>query len=99
MARQLKPGQVRTGSLYEITASYALTASYSRPSSFIINGAVTGSVETGSAAFLITSASLRLFEIQSSGILVLATQSQELTGSAPYGGIYFTSASFYVGLD
>jgi hypothetical protein len=29
----------------------------------------------------------------------VATQSVELTSSAPNGGIYFTSGSFFVGLD
>jgi hypothetical protein len=32
-------------------------------------------------------------------VMGIATQSAELTGFAPNGGIYFTSASFWVGLD
>ena len=40
-----------------------------------------------------------ILNVSQSGILNLSTQSAELTGSAPNGGIYFTSASFYVGLS
>jgi hypothetical protein len=35
----------------------------------------------------------------SESIVYFATQSSELTGSAIAGGIYFTSSSFYVGLE
>ena len=31
--------------------------------------------------------------------VILSTQSTELQGFAPAGGIYFTSSSFFVGLD
>jgi hypothetical protein len=65
----------------------------------ITTGAITASVQQSESIFLITSASLDLFKIQNSGVVVLATQSAELTGSAPNGGIYFTSSSFFVGLD
>ena len=47
--RQFKPGQLQTGSLYPITASYALTASY-------LSGSV--SIDTGS---LVTTASFNAF--------------------------------------
>lgn len=40
-----------------------------------------------------------LLTVSQSGVLVLSTQSAELTTPAPNGGIYFTSQSFYVGLD
>jgi hypothetical protein len=40
-----------------------------------------------------------ILNISQSGVLVLATQSIELTNPAPNGGIYFTSSSFFVGLD
>lgn len=106
MARQLRPGQIRTGSFYDITASLAIqstTASIasgsSGISSYIAIGNVTGSVTTGTASFLITRANQRLFEITNTGIAILATQSVELTGSAPVGGIYFTSSSLFVGLE
>jgi hypothetical protein len=107
MARQLRPGQLRTGSYYDITASFAYTSSISlsgstgpvSAGSFIASGHVTGSVTTGPSAFLLTSASYNLLEITKTGVLILATQSAVLSGSAPNGGIYFTSSSFFVGLD
>ena len=108
MARQLRPGQLRTGSLYDITASLAirsLTGSAATAStdvsSFIAIGNVTASVTTGTASFLITRANQKLFEVTSAGIAIFATQSiNPPTGSiAPNGGIYFTSSSFFVGLE
>lgn len=89
---------------------------------------VTASVENSDNIFLVTSASVDLFQINTSGsvtinsngetpflvknpsndeilsvsqsgVVVLATQSAELTSTAPNGGIYFTSSSFFVGLD
>ena len=45
MARQFKPGQLQTGSLYNISSSYAVTASYA------LNGGGTGTtIDTGSFA-------------------------------------------------
>jgi hypothetical protein len=40
-----------------------------------------------------------LLQVSQSGVITLATQSVALTGSIPAGSIYFTSASFYVGLE
>jgi hypothetical protein len=40
-----------------------------------------------------------LLQVSQSGIITLATQSVTLTGSIPAGSIYFTSSSFYVGLE
>lgn len=40
-----------------------------------------------------------ILSVSQSGVVVLATQSIELTGPAPNGAIYFTSGSFFVGLD
>ena len=51
MARQFKPGQLQTGSLYNISSSYALTAS------FALNGGGT-SIDTGS---FLTTASFNSF--------------------------------------
>jgi len=103
MSRQFKPGQLRPGLLYDITSSYALTASYVDGATIqtnrIIFGSITGSVQSGINAFLITSASLDLFKIQNNGVVIIATQSIELSNPAPNGGIYFTSSSFFVGLD
>lgn len=40
-----------------------------------------------------------ILTVSQSGIVVFATHSTELTSSAPNGGIYFTSSSFFIGLD
>jgi hypothetical protein len=40
-----------------------------------------------------------IFTVTQSGYVVIATQSMLLTNPAPYGGIYFTSSSFFVGLE
>ena len=40
-----------------------------------------------------------LLQVSQSGVITLATQSIALTGSTTAGSIYFTSASFYVGLE
>lgn len=98
MSRQLRPGQLQASSIYNITASYALKADISNVTQ-ITNNSVTAQVQAGTASFLLTSASLQLFQITSTGIAIFATQSAELTGTAPVGGLYFTSSSFFVGLE
>lgn len=40
-----------------------------------------------------------ILRVSQSGVVVFATQSAALSETAPNGGIYFTSTSFYVGLD
>ena len=99
MTRQFKPSQLKPGLLYEITASHALTASYSTPSYLIITGSVFAQVDTKNDLFLIRSGSRDLLTITQSGVVILSTQSAQLTGSAPNGGMYFTSGSFFVGLE
>lgn len=89
-----------TGSLFG-TASLALTASYVNP--LIQDVLITGSLfltGTGNNLFLIRNqTNTPVLTVSQSGVIILATQSVELAGSAPNGGLYFTSASFYVGLD
>lgn len=64
---------------------------------------IDGSVAITSSAqniFLIKNANNRnVLTVSQSGVVVLATQSIQLTGPAPNGGIYFTSSSFFIGLD
>jgi len=102
--RQFKPSQLKDG-LYNITASNAVTASYAlnsattTPSYLIITGSVFAQVDTKNDIFLIKSGSKTMLTVTQSGVVILSTQSAELTGSAPVGGIYFTSSSFYVGLE
>jgi hypothetical protein len=77
---------VITGSL-DITGSAAITGSLFIQSS-------------NNDIFLIkNSNNTTVLAVSQSGVVVFATQSQVLTGPAPNGGIYFTSASFFVGLD
>jgi hypothetical protein len=65
--------------------------------------AVTGSVGITSAdnnIFIIKNiVGNPILTVSQSGIVVLATQSIEITTPAPNGGMYFTSGSFFIGLD
>jgi hypothetical protein len=109
MGRQFKPGQLQTGSLYNISSSYAVTASYALNSTtggtFPFSGSaiITGSLEIKSDIndiFIIKKFNGQpVLTVSQSGVIVLATQSAELTGTAPNGGMYFTSGSFFIGLD
>lgn len=107
----IKPEQLRSG-FYEITgslfgtasyANYALTASYALDSSGtpfrISTGSISASVDVGQNIFIITNNNVPVLTVSQSGVISIQTQSQELTGPAPNGGIYFTSASFFIGLD
>lgn len=123
------------------TASYGITGSFT--GSFIGDGSkltdipsppqinfnsVTASVQDPNYTFLLSSASIELFKINSlgsttihsdasdifliknfaganvltvsqSGIITVATSSNQLYDPAPNGGIYFTSSSFFIGLS
>jgi hypothetical protein len=111
MARQFKPGQLQTGSLFNISSSYALTASFALNGGgggggvfpFSGSAVITGSLEIKSDVnniFLIKNFNNQpVLTVSQSGVVIVATQSVELTSTAPNGGIYFTSGSFFVGLD
>ena len=107
----IRPQQLSSGS-YSITGSF--TGSFKGDGSgitgigagfpFTGDAVITGSLEikgTGESLFLIRdAANSSVLEVSQSGVIVLSTQSIELdTTSAPNGGIYFTSTSFFVGLD
>ena len=109
----IKPEQLRSG-FFEITgslfgtssyANYALTASYalnggSTGDPFRIStGSISASVDVGSTIFLITNNNVPVLTVSQSGVIVLATQSINLIGAAPVGGIYFTSSSMFIGLE
>ena len=105
MSRQFKPQQLENR-LYDITASFAQTASYAlNANAFPYSGSavITGSLTIKSDVndiFLIKNfAGNNIFTISQSGVVVLATQSVELSNPAPNGGMYFTSGSFFIGLD
>ena len=135
MARQIRPGQIQTGSLYNISSSFAITVSHAlnstSPFPFIGDAKITGSLDingNGGDIFLIKSSSVDVLTVKESGVVtitndaptmflirdtsfapilavsesgvvIFATQSQELTTTAPIGAIYFTSSSLFVGLD
>jgi len=109
MARQFRPGQLQTGSLYNISSSYAVTASFALNggggSLFPFSGSavITGSLEIKSDVndiFLIKNFNNQpVLTVSQSGTIVVATQSLDPAGTAPNGALYFTSASFFVGLD
>lgn len=105
------PGPSGSGAGFSIVAG-SVTASVSTGSNiFLINSGSTnffsinnqGSTTISSSAsdiFIIKGATnITLFSVSQSGVITVATQSAQLTGIAPNGGIYFTSSSFYVGLD
>ena len=109
----IKPEQLRSG-FYEITgslfgtssyANFALTASYAMNGGSggtpfrISTGSISASVDVGPNIFIITNNNIPVLTVSQSGVIILVTQSQELAGPAPNGGIYFTSASFFVGLE
>ena len=102
MSRQFKPSQLKPGLLYDITSSYALTASYSlnSPDPYrIISGSTEALVTPENDIFLIKNNGNTVLAVSESGVVVFATQSSELNNPAPTGGIYFTSGSFFVGLE
>ena len=76
-----------------ISGSLELSGSLSVTGSF-------GLTSTANDIFLIKNATGRtVLAVSQSGVVVFTTQSADLTGTAPNGAIYFTSSSFYVGLD
>ena len=107
MGRQFKPGQLQTGSLYNISSSFAVTASYALNAGGLFpysgSAVITGSLEIKSDVndiFIIKNFNNEpILTVSQSGVIVVATQSIELTDSAPVGAIYFTSSSFFVGLE
>ena len=100
--RQFKPSQLISGLLYNITASYAMTASYVAGAGnpyHIISGSISAAVNPIDNIFLIKQGNTPILTVTQSGVVILATQSVELTNTAPVGGMYFTSNSFFVGLE
>lgn len=79
-------------------SSGSATASISPNNGFIIN---INTTITSSAPdiFLIKNAvGVNVLTVSQSGVIVMATQSTQLTDPAPAGGIYFTSNSMYIGI-
>jgi len=90
-------------SSYAVTASFALNGGGGATFPFSGSAVITGSLEIKSDinnAFLIKNFNNEpILTVSQSGVVIVATHSVELSGSAPNGAIYFTSASFFVGLD
>jgi hypothetical protein len=88
--------------IFAATASYALNSSgtgFPFSGSAVITGSllVTGASDS---LFLIKNAGGSvIFEVSQSGVLTIATQSATPSGTAPNGGITFTTTDFFVGLD
>lgn len=101
-SRQLKPSQLQPNLLYNITASHAVTASYAIAAgipNLITSGSVSAQVYPDSDIFILSVDSAPILSVSASGVITLATQSAELTGSTLAGTMYFTSSSFFVGLE
>ena len=82
-----------TNSIFLIQSGTFTPFSVSNLGSTVISGSATD-------LFLIKNTSNQnILRVSQSGIVIFATQSATLSETAPNGGIYFTSTSFYVGLD
>ena len=76
-----------------ITGSSAISGSLSVTGSLFVSS-------TNDSIFLIrNNSNTAVLTVSQSGVVIFSTQSSELTGQAPNGAIYFTSSSFYVGID
>jgi hypothetical protein len=67
--------------------------------SLIVTGSINVKSDVNNIFLIKNQNNVPVFTVSQSGIIVFSTQSTELTSSAPNGGIYFTSQSFYIGLD
>jgi hypothetical protein len=93
-------GSISRESDVYITGSFGVT-NEDKTSLFLINAQGTTSIKgTSNDIFLIKNQNnVNVLTVSQSGVIVIATQSVELTNPAPNGAIYFTSNSFFVGLD
>ena len=85
MSRQFRPGQLQTGSLFNISSSYAVTASYAENSAggtvfpFSGSAVITGSLQIRSDRndiFIIKNfVEQPILTVSQSGVIVISTQS------------------------
>ena len=68
-------------------------------SSILISSSLSVQSNTSNLFLVKGSAGNPIFSVTQSGYTIIATQSAELNTPAPNGGMYFTSTSFFVGLD
>lgn len=88
------------------TGSFAITGSNAFKATQIITGSLlinSGSLEIQSSAsniFIIKNVNAApILTVSQSGVITIATQSSNPSGTAPNGGITFTATDFFVGLD
>jgi len=98
----IRANQISGSVASAVTASYALTTDPVFP--FTGFAIITGSLEIKAGPtdiFIIKNYQTNqpILVVSQSGIITIATQSIELATTAPVGGIYFTSSSFFVGLE
>jgi hypothetical protein len=93
-------GSISRESDVYVTGSFGVT-NQAGTSLFLINAQGTTSVKsTANNIFLVQNQNnINILTVSQSGVIVIATQSIELSNPAPNGAIYFTSNSFFVGLD
>lgn len=88
-----------TASVNISSATFLITSASRNIFSIDNTGGVTisGSAQT---MFLVkNSLNNNILSVSQSGVVIIATQSLDPAGTAPNGALYFTSASFFVGLD
>ena len=76
-----------------------ITGSTAISGSLTVNGVTTVSGNASTLFLIKNFAGNNILTVSQSGVVTLATQSVDLTGTAPNGGIYFTSSSLFIGLD
>jgi hypothetical protein len=93
-------GSISRESNVYVTGSFGVT-NQSNTSLFLINAQGATTIKsTAATIFLIQNQNnINVLTVSQSGVIVVATQSVELSNPAPNGGMYFTSNSFFVGLD
>jgi hypothetical protein len=93
-------GSISRNSDVYVTGSFGVT-NQSNTSLFLINAQGAATIKsTAATIFLIQNQNnINVLTVSQSGVIVVATQSVELSNPAPNGGMYFTSNSFFVGLD
>ena len=78
---------------------FLITSGSSTPFTINNQGSTTISSSASDIFLIKNTIGTNILVVSQSGVIVLSTQSVELTGPAPNGGMYFTSGSFFVGID
>jgi hypothetical protein len=93
-------GSISRDSNVSVTGSFGVT-NQAGTSLFLVNAQGATTIKSTAAnIFLVQNQnSVNILTVSQSGVIVVATQSVELNSPAPNGAMYFTSNSFFVGLD